>query len=274
MTLIFCGNSVWAEPCSKCGKILDDDAKYCSECGSKIEAKTTGKLGNQIVINNITLIKCPAGSFTVGSPVGEIGRDNSFETQQHITFEKDFYIGKYPITQEQYKAIMGNNPSKFSGATNPVEQVSWFDAVKFCEKLNELTVSSRPAGFKFTLPAEAYWEYACRAGTTTSLNSGKNITTDLGSCPNIDEVAWYRGNSGKKTHPVGLKKPNNWGIYDMHGNVYEWCLDQNPYDSHKSIRGGSFFMDPDACRSAATCYFAPEVTEVHVGFRVALFPFE
>ena len=231
------------------------------------------------------MVKCPAGSFEMGSPSGELGRYGG-EKQHHVTISKSFYIAKYPVTQAQYKAVMGNNPSHFKGDNNPVECVSWFKAKEFCDKLNEVTGSTRPAGYKFDLPTEAQWEYACRAGTTTSLNSGKNITSENGRCSNLDEVGWYYGNSEMNTHPVGLKKPNAWGIYDMHGNVWEWCSDwygeysrisTDPegtfnYGYGRAGRGGSWGGDPWYCRSAIRGGFTPDHEKSYLGFRIALVP--
>ncbi len=243
----------------------------------------------------IVMVKCPAGTFMMGSisgPGGELGRNNTStfimnETQHQVTISNDFYIAKFPVTQAQYEAVMGNNPSKFKGDDNPVERVSWFMAKEFCDKLNEVTESTRLPGYRFDLPTEAQWEYACRAGTTTALNSGKNITTaeDKVSCPNFDEVGWYESNSDGKTQPVGLKMPNAWGIYDMHGNVWEWCEDwlANSYDlinltdptgpasgSTRVCRGGSWSYSPRFCRSAYRGGDIPERAYYDFGFRIAL----
>ena len=144
-----------------------------------------------------------------------------------------------------------------------------------------------PNGYKFDLPTEAQWEYACRAGTTTSLNSGKNITSN-GSCYNLDEVGWYSNNSDGYTHEVGQKKPNAWGIYDMHGNVWEWCRDwYGDYPSasvtdptgpnggsNRVLRGGSWFSDARDCRSADRINYYPGSRSNELGFRLALVPVE
>ena len=232
---------------------------------------------------NLELVRCPAGTFMMGSPSRELGRSPN-EIQHQVTISKDFNIAKYPVTQAQYKAIMGNNPSYFKGENNPVECVSWVNAKEFCDKLNKLTKSTRPAVYRFDLPTEAQWEYACRAGTTTSLNSGKNITESIGYCSNVDEVGWYYGNSGRTTHPVGLKKPNAWGIYDMHGNVCEWCRDRcDEYPSgsctdpegpdsgsYRVYRGSGWRSFPWYCRSANRCNYAPDFEDCDLGFRIAL----
>ena len=222
----------------------------------------------------------------MGSPSGELSRLKD-EEQHQVTISKDFYIAKYPVTQAQYKAVTDNNPSFFKGDNNPVEEVSWGEANWFCTKLNELTKSIRPADYRFDLPTEAQWEYACRAGTTTSLNSGKNITSHVSvGCSNLDEVGWYSGNSDGKTHPVGLKKPNAWGIYDMHGNVWEWCSDwygeypsgistdpEGPVNgSIRVLRGDSWNSSPRLCRSAFRRTCTPGGEYYVLGFRIALVP--
>jgi formylglycine-generating enzyme required for sulfatase activity len=149
------------------------------------------------------MVILPAGSFMMGSD------EDDTEKPKHQVALKQFAISKYPVTQEQYQAVMGNNPSRFKdNPKNPVEQVNWHDAQAFCQKLNQKTLK------KYRLPSEAEWEYACRAGTQTGYYFGDDEKQ-------LGEYAWYQDNSGSKTHPIGQKKPNNWGLYDMSGNVWE-----------------------------------------------------
>ena len=163
----------------------------------------------------------------------------------------NFAIGKYPITQAQYEAVMGINPSRFkNNPQNPVEKVSWDDAQAFCQKLSQIT------GKTYRLPTEAEWEYACRAGTTTNYYFGDNYHQ-------LRDYAWYCDNSQKTTHPVGQKKPNAWGLYDMSGNVWEWCEDVS------CLRGGSWWDTPYDCRSAIrTFFFRHDFCGNNGGFRV------
>jgi formylglycine-generating enzyme required for sulfatase activity len=199
------------------------------------------------------MVGLPAGQFLMGSPDSDPdARDN--EKPQHQVKVNSFAIGKYPVTQAQYEAVMGTNPSRFqNNPQNPVEKVSWNDAQAFCQKLSQIT------GKTYRLPTEAEWEYACRAGTTTRFYFGDNDNQ-------LGDYAWYNGNSQETTHPVGQKKPNAWGLYDMIGNVWEWCEDHwhNSYagapddgsawldndNDYRMLRGGSWYNDPNGCRSA------------------------
>ena len=182
-----------------------------------------------------------------------------------------FLICKYEVTQKEYQAVMGVNPSHFKGDENrPVENVSWDDAQAFCKKLTERerAAGRLPAGYKYSLPTSAQWEYACRAGTTTNYCSG-DTEEDL------SRVAWWRRNSGVKTHPVGTKEPNAWGIYDMHGNVQEWCLDKHLiYRTQRVSRGGSYLGASYHCESLCVDGFYPVDRDVALGFRVVLVPVE
>jgi len=155
----------------------------------------------------------PAGEFEMGSPSTEAGRFRDEGPIHHVAIENAFYMGRYEVTQQQWRALMGYNPSYFTGDDLPVEQVSWDEVQEFIRRLNEKMGTNT-----YRLPSEAEWEYACRAGTTTRYSFGDS-DSELG------EYAWYLDNSGGKTHPVGEKKPNPWGLYDMHGNVWEWVQD-------------------------------------------------
>ena len=229
---------------------------------------------------NLNLVKCPAGSFNMGSPDNELGRkaNNEYSISNAI-ISKDFYIGKYEITQAQYTAVMGQNPSKNQGDNKPVERITYFDAIEFCKKLNQLTEKNRPSGYEFILPTEIQWEYAARANTTTALNNGKDLSQTKGDCSELDDIAWYKANSDTKTHAIGLKKSNLWGIYDMHGNVAEWCLDAFNNNeptltinnkSKCAIRGGAYFYEPEKLRSASRGANPPNSISSGIGFRVAL----
>ena len=223
------------------------------------------------------MIAVKGGTFQMGSPANEKDR-GSDETQHQVTVS-DFYIGKYEVTQKQWQEIMGTNPSNFKGDNLPVEQVSWNDIQEFIKKLNQKT------GKNYRLPTEAEWEYACKAGTSTPFNTGNNLTT---SQANYDGNYPYNNNAKgeyrAKTMPVGSFSPNSWGIYDMHGNVWEWCSDwygnypsgsqTNPQGlntgSDRVSRGGSWGDDAQFCRSAYRYDHAPGNRNGSIGFRLAL----
>ena len=215
----------------------------------------------------------PAGTFTMGDASGD-----DDETPHEVTLTKPFKMGVHEVTQAQYEQVMGVNPSKFKGADNPVEKVSWDDAVEFCRRLSELP-AEKEAGHVYRLPTEAEWEYACRAGTTTNFGFGDDDS-------NLDDYAWFRENSAEKTHPVGGKKPNAWGLYGMHGNVGEWCQDwKEDYPAgavtdptgpasglYRVIRGGSYLKPAEYCRSASRSGGYPSYRYYYDGFRVSLSP--
>jgi formylglycine-generating enzyme required for sulfatase activity len=198
----------------------------------------------------------------------------SMEKPAHpVTLTKPYYMGKFTVTQEQYQAAIGASPSNFNGKDNPVETVSWEDAQEFCTKLAKQT--KKPV----RLPTEAEWEFACRAGTTTTHYSG-DADADL------TRVAWYDGSSKGMTHPVGQKEPNVFGLYDMHGNVWQWCQDwldsykeseaenpQGPVDGGKRLlRGGSWMNNSWYCRSSARAWIEPNTRWQFIGFRVVVLP--
>ena len=217
----------------------------------------------------LTLVLIPAGEFDMGSPEGEEER-YSDEVLHRVRITRPFYIGKYPVTQEQWQAVTGGNPSYFKGAENPVEQVSWHDCQGFTEELNYRLGSGR-----FALPTEAHWEYACRAGSHMRFCFGR-------SSSNLGNYAWYEDNSGGKTHPVGQKRPNAWGLYDVHGNVWEWCADwygeyptsdaEDPRGpssgDNRVLRGGSWRHVPLYLRSASRLAREPSDSYHLLGVRV------
>lgn len=220
------------------------------------------------------LVLIPAGHFLMGSPAGEEGREENEGPQREVTISKPFYMGVYEVTQAQYEQLIRKNPSYFAGDQNPVERISWDDAVAFCQAL------SRKTGKSVHLPTEAQWEYACRAGTTTRFYFG-----DGADYRQLDDYVWSLANSDEQTRPVGQKKPNAWGLYDMHGNVWEWCGDwyTDSYvnavkidpagpasGSDRALRGGSWRNLPQRCRSASRYGSVPGLRYNGVGFRVAV----
>ncbi len=205
---------------------------------------------------------CPAGSFEMGSPKSEAGRYD-FEKRHQVTISRGFWLMETEVTQAQWKAVMGNNPGNFKGDNLPVENVSWNDCQEFCRKAKSLDLP-------LALPSEARWEYACRAGTKGAYAG------------NLDEMAWYVSNSGGERHPVATKKANTWGIYDMHGNVWEWCQDMfkkefsssttedavaNGDGSNRVDRGGNVKSTPANCRSAARFGLTSDYSGYNRGFR-------
>jgi len=208
----------------------------------------------------------------------------SNESPAHeVTLTTPFYMAKYEVTQEQYAQVMGTNPSHFRGASLPVETVSWEDATEFCKNVAQAsslpqTLQARCLRYAVRLPTEAEWEFACRAGTTTTYHSG-DTGADLG------RAAWHCANSGDKTHPVGQKEPNAWDVYDMHGNIWEWCLDywqdqykpdaavdpQGPSEGdYRVLRGGCWGFEPAYCRSARRLRSSPGHRAADGGFRVVV----
>ena len=245
---------------------------------------------------DIQMVCCPAGKFLMGAPLEEKGRRDN-ENPHWVTLTKSFLIGKYEVTQKQYKKVMGTNPAYFnSDEMRPVETVTYNNALEFCNKLNTEYSRFVPYGYKFDLPTEAQWEYACRAGTTSALNNGKELTAigENDYCENLDEVAWFKKskNSNSNPHFVGdpRKQPNAWGIYDMHGNVHELIKDlrqvnNNIYPGYPSEdavdplvtvgnqncrRGGCYTSPTYRCRSASRDGFGKNSKDKTTGFRVVL----
>ena len=221
----------------------------------------------------LEMVRIKAGTFMMGSPGVELGYGG--EKLRRVTLTKDYWMGKYEVTQGQWKSVMGYNPSEFQkGDDYPADSTMWSHARRLCDTLNKLLADKLPRGYHFDLPTPAQWEYACRAGTTTALNSGKNLTSEKGVCPNLDEVGWYDKNSRRSTHPVGKKRPNAWGLYDMHGNVWEWCYDpreKNDIYEGVSRRGGGWTCYAKTCRSALS-HTPQRMRNDDCGFRLALVP--
>jgi formylglycine-generating enzyme required for sulfatase activity len=223
-------------------------------------------------VSGIDFIWVAEGCFQMGSPDNEAERGPD-EDPVHEVCVDGFWMGKYEVTQTQWEKVMGSNPSFFTWDSRPVENVSWNDTQEFLQKLNA------QAGKEiYRLPTEAEWEYAARAGTETAYSFGADAAR-------LDEYAWYKSNSGNKTHPVGLLKPNDWGFYDMYGNVTEWCQDwyesgyysqspsKNPQGpssgKYRVQRGGSWSGDPYVCRSANRhSFYKLEDRVLFNGFRV------
>jgi formylglycine-generating enzyme required for sulfatase activity len=235
----------------------------------------TEDLGNGVTLE---MVEIPGGTFIMGSPENEAERCSD-ESPQHQVTVPSFYMGKYELTQAQYQAITGTNPSNFKGDNRPVERVSWNDAVAFCEKLSQKT------GKKYRLPSEAEWEYACRAGTTTPFYFGESITPDLVNYyGNYTYASTPKRKYRQQTTDVGTFPPNSFGLYDMHGNVWEWCQDDyqknyinaptdgsaltSPSVSHKTLRGGSWYINPGYCRSAYRGSLNLGYDLDYIGFRV------
>jgi len=255
---------------------------FRTQGGVPIYQNMTIPLGDDVELD---LIWIEPGTFIMGSPENEIGHIVGIypygETQHSETIQYGFWLGKYEVTHEQYKAIMGENPSEFTGGgKKPVENVNWYNAMSFCEKLTarEKEAGRLPAGYKYTLPSDVEWEYACRAGKTTAFNNGTNIPTEEQKygepCPNLDQVGWYWLNADGTVHTVGQKKPNAWGLYDMHGNVVEWTSSKALGVEGEAyiMRGGSWDHFAVDCRSASFIADKVDPNEKRgsFGFRVAL----
>ena len=239
--------------------------------GPKHGDKRTVDLGNGVKMEFVFI---GPGEFVMGSPGNEEDRSDDEGPQHKVTISRGFWLGETEVTQAQYHALIGKNPSHFEGDTNPVENVSWDDAQAFCAKL------SQAHGVSARLPSEAEWEYACRAGTKWAYSFGNDADQ-------LSQYAWFSSNSNWSTHPVKSKKANPWGLYDMHGNVWEWCADvwHDSYNgaptdgsawmtdrdqSRRVLRGGSWGDGPWRLRSANRGWVAPGIRDLDNGFRVAL----
>jgi formylglycine-generating enzyme required for sulfatase activity len=238
------------------------------ETGEKVELK----LPSDVVI---TLAWCPAGSFLMG---GTVHKDE--QPIHTVTLSDGFFMGIHPVTQAQWKAVMCTHPSHFKGANRPVESVTWFECNEFCARLSDLLEMR----VKVRLPSEAEWEYACRAGTTTEFHFGNVINTDLANYDgNYSFNDSPKGRSRKETTDVGSFPANSWGLYDFHGNVWEWCRDAkrayNPgrhidadaqtNDETRMMRGGSWRYGPGNCRAAYRSRNTPSYRGCNCGFRIS-----
>ena len=221
------------------------------------------------------LVLIHAGSFAMGSQIGTPGRSEA-ESLHEVTISNSYYIGACEVTQEHYEGVVGHNPSRFRGRQLPVEMVNWLDAISFCKKLSELP-EENAAGREYRLPTESEWEYSCRARSGAAYSFGD--AAEL-----LGDYSWFDGNAERQTHPVGQKRANRWGLYDMHGNVCEWCQDWYEfYPSIKEIdptgpiggslrvrRGGSWRHDAKFCGAAYRYASEPQSRSPDCGFRVAL----
>jgi formylglycine-generating enzyme required for sulfatase activity len=262
-------------------KLSDADRKFVRQ-QSKGRA-ASGAAPRQLAVDlgkgvKLEMVLVPAGEFLMGSPDSDEIALAPEKPQHRVRISKPFYLGKYEVTQQQWQALVDRNPSAFKNPQNPVDSVSWEDCQIFLARLNE-KIGGKYG--EFGLPTEAQWEYACRAGTTTRWSFGDNDLV-------LDEHAWYSSNSGDTTHPVGEKKPNAWGLYDMQGNVWEWCSDWYREDDYKLsprkdptgatsgprrvLRGGSYNDIASNVRSARRMSSQPTNRYNNDGFRVLMAP--
>ncbi len=251
-----------------------------------------GYIWNRNVSTRWLMARIPAADFIMGSSDDEQGRSSDEGPVRQVSLSNDFCISKYQITQVQWEAVMGERRSAFSSSKMPTANVSWIDCLFFCNRLSELMdltpvydLNTRTANWNangFRLPTEAEWEYACRGGTQTRFYWGDDVNYSK-----IGDYAWYSNNSDSQNHSVGLKRPNKLGLYDMNGNVCEWCWDwyqssyaslasENPTGtesgSYRVIRGGDCKSNAMFCRSATRGKCAPESKETNIGFRVVCSP--
>jgi formylglycine-generating enzyme required for sulfatase activity len=250
----------------------DLDANLAAEeIAQVIDTTAQCKAGDVRIFDGIEFVWIPPGKFSMGSPSSESERDSDEGPMREVVIEKGFWMGKTEVTQAQWDKVMEDNPSEFKGGDLPAERVNWVDATEFCRVLSEKT------GQSYALPTEAQWEYACRAGSTTAYSFGDDPAF-------LQDYGWCESNSGEQTHPVAQKLPNPWGLYDMHGNVWEWCQDlyskdYNPtkdgkpsQDVFKVLRGGSWSYGARLCRSANRDHDAPLARAAFDGCRLVRTP--
>ena len=252
-------------------RVTADESKVADGAAKLPRKEFSAELGNGV---KLEMVLVPAGSFKMGSPDTDKDAYSAEKPQHEVRITRPFHLGKYLVTQQQWEVVMGNNPSRFKGPRNPVEKVSWDDCRQFLTKLNTMTGAKKG---EFHLPSEAQWEYACRAGSSTKYCFGDEES-------GLGEYGWYDANSSGTTHAVGEKKPNAWGLFDMHGNVWEWCRDgyddeyytRSPADdpaapargSFRVIRGGGWYYGAKTCRSASRFISGPGFRYHVLGFRV------
>lgn len=247
----------------------------------QVRAQSHKTITNSI---DIKLVLVPKGTFLMGAPIEEEEAFDDERQQHQASISMNYYLGVTEVTQGQYEKVMGTNPSYFQkralrksdSSMHPVDTVSWEDAVEFCKRLSELP-EEKKAGRVYRLPTEAEWEHACRAGGKFAFSFGESSKL-------LGEYGWFRENSHGESHPVAEKQPNAWGLYDMHGNAWEWCSDWYGVYPRGSVtdpdgptmgslrvnRGGSWFDDATSCRSANRNGFEPMLRFDSFGFRVAL----
>jgi formylglycine-generating enzyme required for sulfatase activity/serine/threonine protein kinase len=234
----------------------------------------------------LDLVLIKPGTFEMGSPENEFGHQSD-ETPHAVTLGRQYYLSVTEVTQQQYEAVMGANPSQFKAPKNPVESVAWDDAIAFCDKLNALVKTHLPTDMRVQLPTEAQWERACRAGSTTPFHTGATI--DSAAANFNGREAYGSGKKGldrRQTTPTGSFEPNAFGLYDMHGNVWEWCADWYgayvpapavdptgpPAGTERVLRGGAWTNIAENCRSACRNHATPGTRLPYIGFRIAIVP--
>ncbi len=246
--------------------VVEEESTVVVEEGEEVDDSTiTNSIGMEFVM-------IESGEFIMGSPEDELYSDRDERPTRQVTVPNDFYIGVYEVTQEEWKTVMGTEPSEFKGSDHPVDKVSWSDANRFLDKLNKMEETD-----SYRLPTEAEWEYAARAGTNTAYSFGGSEEAEL------FQYAWFTENSEDKTHPVGMKEANAWGLYDVHGNVAEWVMDEYhsnyqgaPSDSRvweggvdrRVYRGGSWDNAAENCRSGHRDDMGEGSRKNDIGFRV------
>ena len=247
--------------------VINDGYRYCTPSGTDTYLVVDLSGGPSAISYPVTkLSDVPDGGWskeymTTKLVLRKITAGKMPTTDEDITLTDDYYVGVYEVTQAQWQAIMGENPSEYTGdLSRPVERVSWDDCQEFIEKLNA-RADVKQAWITFILPTSEEWEYACRAGST-----GKYGLLADGREGTLDEMGWYYDNSGLETHPVGQKKSNAWGLYDMHGNVLEWTASAD--GSGRIGRGGSFYDSASCCESDFRYWCNPDYGSINLGFRL------